>query len=223
MPIVVKKVEETRNFRAASKASSTQKFAATPTLFCQIAQPSTDYLLIPRVSSERRLYVPIGFLPQNVIANDQVLTVENATPYLFGVLTSVMHNAWMRQICGRLKSDYRYSKDIVYNNFPFPQNPSPKQVASVETAAQAVLAVRAQFPQESLATLYGQLSMPPALVKAHQQLDRAVDQCYRSAAFPTELSRLEYLFGEYRRLTEPLLEASGAASKPKRPRKALSE
>lgn len=151
------------------------------------------------------------------------MSIPNATPYLFGVISSTMHNAWMRQICGRIKSDFRYSGTLVYNNFPFPPSPSPKQAAAVEAAAQQVLAARAQFPTESLATLYDPLTMPPALVKAHQQLDRAVDQCYRLAAFPTELSRLEYLFGEYRRLTEPLLEEAGAAAKPKSSRKALSE
>jgi hypothetical protein len=223
MPIVVERVNSVREFRLASKAASTRNFGTTPATFCQISQPEHDYLLIPRHSSESRRYVPIGFFsPDNIVA-DSCLCVPNADFYLFGVLTSVMHNAWMRQICGRLKSDYRYSKDIVYNNFPFPQNPSHKQVASVETAAQAVLAVRAQFPQESLAALYEPLTMPTALVKAHQQLDRAVDQCYRSAAFPTELSRLEYLFGEYRRLTEPVLGAAPAAPKPKRQRKSLSE
>jgi hypothetical protein len=223
LPLVLARVNATKAFRLASSAASTRGFAATPTLFCQIAQPGSDYLLMPGVSSERRQYVPIGFLSSNVIANNLVFTVPNATPYLFGVLTSQMHMAWMRQVCGRLKSDYRYSKDIVYNNFPFPQDPGPKRIASVEAAAQAVLAARAQFPSESLATLYDQLSMPPTLVKAHQQLDRAVDQCYRLAAFPTELSRLEYLFGEYRRLTEPVLGEAGSAPKPKRPRKALSE
>ncbi|MDU0369655.1 class I SAM-dependent DNA methyltransferase [Hymenobacter endophyticus] len=219
LPQIVKRVEATRVFRAASKASSTQKFASTPTLFCQIAQPNTQYLLIPRVSSERRLYVPIGFLSPETIANDQVLTIADATPFLFGVLTSAMHMAWMRQICGRLKSDYRYSKDIVYNNFPFPASPSAKQVAAVEAAAQQVLAARAQFPEESLATLYDPLTMPPALVRAHQQLDRAVDLCYRPAAFPTELSRLEFLFEQYRQLQAPLLPPPPT---PKRPRKSAA-
>ena len=141
--------------------------------------------------------------------------VPNATPYLFGVMTSLMHMTWMRLVCGRMKSDFSYSGTLVYNNFPFPSSPSPKQVAAVEAAAQQVLAARAQFPAESLATLYDPLTMPPVLVKAHQQLDKAVDLCYRAAAFPTELSRLEYLFEEYRRLTEPVLVVD-AVAKPKR-------
>jgi hypothetical protein len=111
----------------------------------------------------------------------------------------------LRQVCGRLKSDFRYSSQLVYNNFPFPPAPSPKQVAAVEAAAAQVLAARAEFPTESLATLYDPLTMPPALVRAHATLDRAVDACYRPAAFPTELSRLEFLFAAYRALQAPLL------------------
>ena len=133
------------------------------------------------------------------------MSIPNATPYLFGVMTSEMHMAWMRQICGRIKSDFRYSATLVYNNFPFPPAPSPKQVAAVEAAAAQVLAERAGFPTESLATLYDPLTMPPALVRAHATLDRAVDACYRPAAFPTELSRLEFLFAAYRALQAPLL------------------
>ncbi|GAB3634552.1 hypothetical protein GCM10027422_01420 [Hymenobacter arcticus] len=130
-----------------------------------------------------------------------------------------MHMAWMRTVCGRLKSDFRYSGLLVYNNFPFPQSPTPKQTASVEAAAQAVLAARAEFPAESLATLYDPLTMPPALVRAHATLDRAVDACYRAAAFPTELSRLEFLFQAYRQLQAPLLPAPAPKAKraPRRP------
>ncbi len=120
LPEVIKRVDKVKNFRLKSKAASTRKFAATPTLFCQIAQPDTNYLLVPRVSSERRKYIPIGFMNKNVIGNDQVLLIPNANLYLFGILTSEMHMAWVKYVCGRLKSDYRYSKDIVYNNFPPP-------------------------------------------------------------------------------------------------------
>ncbi|SDY98344.1 class I SAM-dependent DNA methyltransferase [Hymenobacter psychrophilus] len=222
LPLVKARVEAVRQSRLASKAPSTQKRAATPTLFVQIAQPASDYLAIPEVSSERRTYIPIGFLPKAVIASNKLQMVPDATPYLFGVLTSAMHMAWMRYTCGRLESRFSYSNSLVYNNFPFPATPSPKQVTGVEAAAQVVLAARAQFPDASLATLYDPLTMPPALVKAHQQLDRAVDQCYRSAAFPTELSRLEYLFDEYRRLTEPVLGNVGAAPKSKRKPKAIA-
>ena len=124
-----------------------------------------------------------------------------------------MHMAWMRQICGRIKSDFRYSATLVYNNFPFPPTPTPKQVAAVEAAAAQVLAARAEFPTESLATLYDPLTMPPALVRAHAALDRAVDLCYRPAAFATELARLEFLFAAYRALQAPLLPAPAKARK----------
>lgn len=222
MPLVAARVEAVRQTRLDSPAPSTRAFAQFPTLFRQDGQPTTNFLALPEVSSENRTYIPIAFLGPEVVPSNKLQIVPEATPYLFGVLTSIMHMTWVKLICGRLKSDINYGNNLVYNNFPFPASPTPKQVAAVEAAAAQVLAVRVQFSDESLATLYGQLSMPPALVKAHQQLDRAVDQCYRSAAFPTELSRLEYLFGEYRRLTEPLLEDVGAASKPKRKPKSVA-
>ena len=126
-----------------------------------------------------------------------------------------MHMAWMRTVAGRMKSDYSYSGSLVYNNFPFPPAPSPKQTAAVEAAAAQVLAVRSEFPAESLATLYDPLTMPPALVRAHAALDRAVDACYRPAAFPTELSRLEFLFAAYQQLQAPLLPVAPARRKRK--------
>ena len=205
LPLTLAKVEAVRTFRQNSKAASTRKFAATPTLFCQIAQPDTDYLLVPGVSSENRRYIPIGFMPKEVIASNLVNIIPNATPYLFGILTSEMHMAWMRQVCGRLKSDFRYSATLVYNNFPFPPNPTEGQRAAVAAAAEAVLAARAQFPAESLAALYDPTTMPPALARAHATLDRAVDRCYRPAAFATELTRLEFLFGLYQQLSAPVL------------------
>ena len=186
MPQTLERIDATRKFRLESKAVTTRKFAETPTLFCQIAQPETDYLLIPRVSSERRKYIPIGFMNKSVIANDQVLTITSASLFHFGVLCSIMHNAWMRYTCGRLKSDFRYSKDIVYNNYPWPENPSEKQKQAIETAAQAVLDARAQFPGSTLADLYDPLTMPPALLKAHQTLDRAVDAAYGKTNFQTD-------------------------------------
>jgi len=205
LPEVLKKVYKVKNFRLESKAASTRKFAATPTLFCQIAQPETDYLLVPRVSSEKRIYIPIGFMSRDVIGNDQVLLIPNANLYIFGVLTSAIHMTWMKYVCGRLKSDYRYSKDIVYNNYPFPENVSDKQKQKVETAAQKVLDTRAKYPDSSLADLYDPLTMPPDLVKAHQALDKAVDLCYRPQPFVSELNRIEYLFSLYEALSAPLL------------------
>ena len=211
LPLVMKRVEAVREYRGKSTRAATAKLANYPTLFGEIRQPTTDYLLIPRHSSENRKYVPFGFFGPETIGGDSCMTIPNATPYLFGILTSAMHMAWMRQICGRLKSDFRYSGTLVYNNFPFPPTPSPKQQAAVEAAAARVLAARAQFPDATLALLYDPLTMPPALAQAHAQLDRAVDACYRPAAFPTELSRLEFLFGRYRQLAEPLLPAPKAA------------
>ncbi len=205
LPKVFARVEAVRNFRQASKAASTQKFAATPTLFCQIAQPKTDYLLIPQVSSENRRYIPIGFMPKETVASNLVSVIPNATPYLFGLLTSEMHMAWMRQVCGRLKSDFRYSGTLVYNNYPFPPTPTPAQAAAVAAAAEGVLAARARFPTESLAALYDPRLMPPALAQAHAALDRAVDRCYRPQPFGTELQRLEFLFGLYQQLSAPVL------------------
>jgi hypothetical protein len=205
LPEVLKKVDKVKNFRLESKAASTRKFAATPTLFCQIAQPETDYLLVPRVSSEKRIYIPIGFMSRDVIGNDQVLLIPNANLYIFGVLTSAIHMTWMKYVCGRLKSDYRYSKDIVYNNYPFPENVSEKQKQKVEIAAQKVLDTREKYPDISLADLYDPLTMPPDLVKAHQALDKAVDLCYRPQPFVSELNRIEYLFSLYEALSAPLL------------------
>jgi len=219
LPQTLVRVDAVRKFRLESKAATTRKFAETPTLFCQIAQPESDYLLIPRVSSERRKYIPIGYMDQSVIANDQVLTITGATIFHFGILCSEMHNAWMRYTCGRLESRFRYSKDIVYNNFPWPGEPTDKQRATVETAAQAVLDARAQFPQSSLADLYDPLTMPPALVKAHQALDRAVDACYRKAAFANDAQRVEFLFERYQQLTSLL---PVEATKTKRKKKMLS-
>jgi hypothetical protein len=201
---VLKRVEKVKQFRLESKAASTRKFAATPTLFCQIAQPDTDYLLIPSVSSEKREYIPIGFMPSEVITSNLCFVVSNANLFLLGMLTSKMHMTWVKYTCGRLKSDFRYSKDIVYNNYPFPTNVSEANKKKVEEAAQKVLDTRASYKSSSLADLYDPLSMPPDLVKAHQILDKAVDVCYRAQAFTNELSRIEYLFGLYEAYTAPM-------------------
>lgn len=211
---VMKRVDLVKEFRLASKAAATRKFAKMPALFCQIAQPQTDYLLVPRVSSERRQYIPIGFVNSEVIANDQVLTVENATFLHFGIISSLMHMAWVSYVCGRLKSDYRYSKDIVYNNFPWPENPTEKQKQTIETAAQAVLDARAQFPESTLADLYDPLTMPKELLKAHQHLDRMVDAAYGKTNFATEAQRVEFLFELYQKYTSLF-----ALEKPKRRKK----
>jgi len=176
-PTVMERVENIRKFRADSVAAGTRKFAETPTLFCQIAQPETEYIAVPKVSSEHRRYIPIDFLPASNIASDLLFLIPEATRYHFGILTSNVHNAWMRAVCGRLKSDYRYAKDIVYNNFPWP-DATDEQKAAIEQLAQSVLDARSNFPESSLADLYDPLTMPPILLKAHQNLDRAVMKLY---------------------------------------------
>ncbi len=212
LPQVMKRVQAVKDFRMASKAASTRAFAATPALFCQIAQPASDYLLVPRVSSERRAFVPMGYVNAEVIGNDQVLLVPDVGKFHFGVLSSTMHNAWVRFTCGRLKSDYRYSKDIVYNNFPWPESPTDAQRAAVEAAAQGVLDARAQFPGSTLADLYDPLTMPPALLKVHHKLDAAVDAAYgkKPGNFKSDAERVAFLFERYQALTSLLPPATPA-------------
>ena len=205
MPHVLQRIESVKRVRLASKSIPTQKLALTPTRFHVENMPSTDYLLVPGVSSENRKYIPIGFISKEVITSNLCLIISNANLYLFGILTSEMHMAWVKYVCGRLESRFRYSKDIVYNNYPFPETATDKQRQTVETCAQAVLDTRVKYPDSSLADLYDPLTMPPDLIKAHQKLDKAVDLCYRPQPFTSELNRIEYLFELYEKLTAPLL------------------
>ena len=204
LPHLRRRVEKVKEFRLASKASSTRNFAATPYLFCQIAQPNQEYILVPRHSSENRSLVPMGFLGPDLIAADSCNTIPGASVFHFGVLQSSMHMAWVRVVCGRLKSDFRYSKDIVYNNFPWPESPSDKQRDAIEQAAQGVLDARTAFPGSTLADLYDPTTMPPALVKAHQTLDRAVDAAYGKRVFKSDAERVAFLFERYQHLTSLL-------------------
>ncbi len=204
MPEAMKRVEAVRATRLASKSPPTQKLAATPTRFHVENIPDAPYLVIPEVSSERRIFIPIGFMQPDTLSSNLVKILPNATLYHFGILTSTMHMAWVRATCGRLESRYRYSAGIVYNNYPWPDEPSDKQRATIAAAAQAVLNARAQYPQSSLADLYDPLTMPPALVKAHQQLDRAVDASYRKATFSSDAQRVAFLFERYQQLTSLL-------------------
>lgn len=205
LPLVSRRIQAVKDFRLKSEAPSTRAYAEMSTLFRQIAQPDTDYLAIPEVSSERRTYIPIAFLSKDVICSNTLQFVPNATLYHFGILTSLMHMDWMRYVCGRLKSDYRYSNTLVYNNFPWPQNLTPNQIKDIEEKAQAVLDARTQFPGSSLADLYDPLTMPPTLLKAHQALDKAVDKAYSKAAFTSDNQRIVYLFDLYQKRTEPLI------------------
>lgn len=215
LPIVMSRVEEVRKSRLASKAASTRAFAKYPMLFRQIAQPDSDYLAIPEVSSERRDYIPIAFITREVICSNTVQFVPGANLWNFGVITSKIHMAWMRTIAGRLESRFRYSNSLVYNNFPWPEPTGPQREA-VEVAAQAVLDAREQFPDSTLADLYDPVTMPPALVKAHENLDRAVDRCYRAKGFQSDRERIEHLFKLYEKLAAPL--TTKAAKKPRKKR-----
>lgn len=176
--ILYEKVEAVRQFRLGSKAKTTNGYAKVPNCFAQMTQPeNVDYLIIPSVSSERRKYVPIGFLSANTISSNAVQIIPSATLYHFGVLTSNVHMAWMRTVCGRLEMRYRYSKEVVYNTFPWP-TPTEEQKAKIEQTAKAILDARALYPDCSLADLYDEVTMPPELRKAHQQNDKAVMQAY---------------------------------------------
>jgi hypothetical protein len=197
----LERVQKVRQFRSNSKDANTQKWAEYPTLFMAERQPTTPYLLMPRVSSEARYYVPIGYLTPDTIISDRATALPNAKLFHFGVITSSMHMIWMKHTCGRMKSDYNYSNSIVYNNYPWPEAPTDKQKQIVEEAAQSVLDARAQFPDSSLSDLYDPNTMPPVLIKAHQALDKAVDQCYRPQPFLSEAKRIEYLFELYEKYT----------------------
>jgi hypothetical protein len=253
MPEAFKRVEAVRKLRLASKSLSTQKLAAKPLRFHVENFPAGNFLVVPGVSSERRPYIPIGYLTPDHVASNLVNVIPGATLFHFGVLTSAMHMAWVRQVCGRLKSDYRYSNKLVYNNFPWPlidaqgdgaeasadrvreaasrlywtsyhednteseRRPvrltgDEKKRVAVEEAAQAVLDVRAKYTTATLGDLYDPVSMPADLVKAHADLDRAVDRCYRAAPFTSDRQRVEFLFALYESITAPLL----PAEKPKR-------
>lgn len=204
MPTVLERVQRVREFRKKSQRPSTVKIADTPTRFLVHNMPNSTYLLIPEVSSERRAYIPMGFMKPDVICSNLVKIMPNATLYDFGVLSSAIHMAWVRQVCGRLESRYRYSAKLVYNNFPWPQNPTEKQKLSVEAKAQAVLDARAKYSNSSLADLYDPLTMPLDLLKAHKQLDRSVELCYRPKPFQSDREKVEYLFELYVQLTMPL-------------------
>ncbi|MFM8295610.1 MAG: class I SAM-dependent DNA methyltransferase, partial [Microcystaceae cyanobacterium] len=205
IPLVLSKIESVKLFRESSPKQRTREWARFPMLFSEDRQPNTDFLVIPKVSSEKRLYIPFVYFSKDYLINNTVSYIPNADKFLFGVIQSEMHMTWIKYVCGRTKSDYQYSNTIVYNNFPFPETATAKQKQTVETCAQAVLDTRAKYPDSSLADLYDPLTMPPDLVKAHQKLDKAVDLCYRPQPFANELNRIEYLFELYEKLTAPLL------------------
>jgi hypothetical protein len=216
MPAVKERIAAVRSFRLKSKSEGTRKLAETPTLFHVTVAPSSPFLAIPKVSSERRDYVPIGWMKPPTIPSDLVFVLQDADMWHFGVLTSAMHMAWLRQIGGRLESRYRYSIGIVYNTFPWPEA-TDRQQARIQALAQTVLDARAQFPGCTLADLYDVDAMPPKLRKAHRALDSAVDKLYRPAAFTGDRDRAEHLFGLYERLVAPLV--AGASQPARRARR----
>ncbi|MBE7014608.1 MAG: class I SAM-dependent DNA methyltransferase [Ruminococcaceae bacterium] len=202
IPPIIHAVENVRQVRSNSNREATRKLAETPTLFGEIRQPETDYLLIPSATTQKRKYIPIGFMNKDVISTNLNLIISNANLYHFGVLTSNVHMCWMRAVCGRLGDNYRYSIKIVYNNFPWP-TPTAEQQAKIEKTAQAILDARALYPDCSLADLYDELTMPPELRKAHQENDRAVMQAYGfDVKSTTESSCVAELMKMYQELTK---------------------
>ena len=192
---ITRRLNAVRETRAASSAAPTRAAADTPNLFFSATQKEGAYLAIPEVSSERRKYIPIGFLDERTIASNKLLIVPDATLFHFGVITSRMHIAWTRVVCGRLKSDFQYSGSVVYNNFPWP-DATEQQRQKIEEAAQAVLDVRAQFPNSSLADLYDPNGMQPELQVAHRKLDAAVEKAY-GHRFADDAERVAFLFEKY--------------------------
>ena len=202
MPECLKRVEAVKAYRLNSPSAGTRKLAETPTKFHVTNLPKGSYIVIPQVSSERRRYVPIGYMDDGVLCSDKVRILPNGSLYHFGILTSNVHMAWMRTICCRLKSDYSYTVNDVYNNFPWP-SPTDAQKAKIEQTAQAILDARALYPDASLADLYDEVAMPPELRKAHQQNDKAVMQAYGFwGKYNTESACVAELMKLYQQLME---------------------
>lgn len=201
---ISKRLQEVRTFRESSAREDTRKLANSPSQFAFVSHNEKPYIIVPSVSSERRKFIPIGFMSPENIASNLCLIIPEAKLYHFGVLTSSMHMCWVRNICGRLKSDFRYSASIVYNNFPWPENANDKQTKALENSAQKILDTRAEFSNSSLADLYDPLTMPTSLFKAHNELDKAVDLAYRSQPFTSEAKRMEFLFELYEKYTAGL-------------------
>ena len=202
MPNCIKRMDAVRQFRLGSKRAATVKSADTPTHFFTENMPTENYIILPKVSSERRRYIPMGFMTPEALCSDLVFIIPNSTLYHFGILTSNVHMAWMRAVCGRLEMRYRYSKDVVYNNFPWP-TPTDAQKTKIEQTAQAILDARALYPDCSLADLYDEITMPPELRKAHQQNDKAVMLAYGfDVAATTEASCVAELMKRYREMVE---------------------
>jgi hypothetical protein len=203
MPHLLERIRRVRDFRLASSRKSTLAAANTPADFGMSVVPERPFLVVPKVSSERRDYVPLGYMAPPTIPSDLVFILMDASVYEFAVMTSRAHMAWLAHIGGRLKSDFRYSIGLVYNTFPWP-SATLAQRARVESLADAVLEARATHPTSSLADLYDPDTMPANLRKAHAALDAAVDKLYRPAPFASDRDRVEHLFGRYEAMVNPL-------------------
>ena len=205
VPPILDAVTAVKHMRENSNREATRKLADTPTLFGEIRQPNGTYIIIPRHSSENRRYIPLGFVSPDIICGDANLLMPEATLFHFGVLMSNVHNAWMRAVCGRIKSDYRYSVNVVYNNFPWP-TPTGSQLAKIEQTAQGILDARKLYPDCSLADLYDEVAMPPELRKAHQENDKAVMDAYGftrgTPERTSEAACVAALMKMYQKLTE---------------------
>lgn len=196
LPNVMKRIEAVKEHRLKSKRKATRELAKYPTLFGENRQPQKDYMVIPLISSENREYIPIGFLKKEIIANNKCSIIPEADLYVFGIIISKMHMTWMRYVTGRLESRYNYSNTIVYNNFPWPKNPTQKNCSNIKLKAQDLLRVREEFQDNTLAHLYDPLSMPPKLRKSHNELDKAVDKAY-GRKFDNDFKRMKFLFKLY--------------------------
>jgi hypothetical protein len=205
MPLVMERINAVRELRLASKSAPTIKLAATPTRFHVEFMPAAPYMVIPEVSSERRDYIPLGYLLPDTLASNKLRLLPNAALWQFGILHSSMHMAWTRYTCGRLESRYQYSINIVYNNFPWPQDFGDKVKATIEVAAQAIIDARKLHPNATLADLYDPLTMPPELCKAHEANNRAVDKAYGYKGGNEDASRVAFLFKLYEEITSLLV------------------
>lgn len=204
MPLTIERIGNIERHRNSSSREATRKLAAFPSLFAEIRQPESEYILIPRVSSENRKIIPMGFFSSDNIIGDTCLAIPNAKLYHLGILQSSMHMAWVSSVCGRLESRYRYSNEIVYNNFPWPEDITSKQIEQIESAVRKVLEVREQYTETPLSKLYNTKKIPPALTKAHLELDKVVDSAYRSNGFTSKGKRVEFLFELYEKYTANL-------------------
>jgi hypothetical protein len=209
LPEVMRRIQAVRDFRTASTAKPTREAASRAREFFFLSQPDSEFIAVPEVSSERRIYIPIGFLPPTIVPSNKIYIIAEPSLFLFGILSSAMHMAWVRTVGGRLKSDFQYSGSMVYNTYPWP-SPDAKQRATIEHAAQAVLDTREPHLARgaSLADLYDPITMPAELLKAHHALDHAVDKAYRPTPFLNDRERVEHLFALYEKLTAPLAPAA---------------